>query len=361
MSIFPPVSVMEIDTARCHGGNGYRGQGTWKKLCGKKNRLRTSASEPLNLSAVLGEGWQSNQDDDRCHRRKISTHDWNIQKLRQRRVVAMQKKLKSLSICMAPPSGVVASLPAGGHVYSQGSPYGHTRTTLDPPIASINASAVRSGQDQPFEQYGGCGNIAEQNIDSNPALSQHASRDEPGGGSTKELGSISLGDQHDTQNNSATKGSTGVPQMETQGKRSTKDIILDSSAARIPNTSTKALIDRKYNAEMLDACAALRELVREQTELRKDMHRLQPQANLDKRGGLDEGVCHRHDNPVTLVDLQGRRHREKALDGSGFSARRIRKNSSALRPLLFYSERAPEQDETTQMGLEDSMARHFAR
>lgn len=273
----------------------------------------------------------------------------------------MQKKLKSLSICMAPPSKVVASLPAGGHVYPQGSPYGHTPRTLDPPITSIDASAARVGQDQRLEQWGRCGNIAKQKNDSNLALSQRASRDEPGGGATKELDSISLGDQHDTWNNSTTKGSTGVPQTETQDKRSTKHIIFDSSAVRISNTTTKMFIDHKYNAEMLDARAVLRELIREQAELGKNMHRLRPQANLDKRGVLDKGVHRRHDNPAALTGLQGRRHREKASGGSGFSARGIRKHSSALRPLRFYSERALQQYETTQMGLEDSTARNFAR
>lgn len=361
MNFFPPMSVAGIDTARCHGGNEYRGQGAWKRPRGNKNRLRPSASEPLDLSAVLGEEWQSNQDDDSRHRRKISTHDRNEQKSRRRRVVVMQKKLKSLSICLAPSSGAVASFPAGGHVYPQGSLYDHTPTALDPPISSIDASTARLGRHQRLEQRGGCGNIAEQKTDSNMALAQHASRDGPGGGATKDLGSISFGDQHDTWNNSATKVSTDVPQTKTQEKRSTKHIIFDSSALRIPNTATRMFIDRKYNDEMLGARAALRELVREQAELGKDTHRLRPQANLDKRGGLDEGVSRRHDNPAALTGLQGRRRREKAPGGSVSSARRIRKHSSALCPLPFYSERALRQYEITQMGLEDSMAHNFAR
>lgn len=358
MKPLPPVSSS-------HAGNGYRGPGAWKRPRKKHFAINEG---PLDLGRILGNLDRQQRSLHRQHGTK--NHP------KQGKAAALQKRLESLSLALAPSSGVGQSpaLPSTHHhdlppVLPRGQNPHHDKV-----------GPLPLGHDQPPQHHQPHRNNHHQRpvCGANQVLHGASERGSGCGGAL--VGNSSSEQQICCTNSIATeetavlthghRSGEGDPQQAdtscSTGKENRPASLPHTHFAtlRIPNAATKMSVEDRCTSEILGARAGLRALLNEKTKLGDAMRRRRLEACLGDGGTGGESAVRTRRGEPTGDTRHRRAPRNKLLrkrGGRGREIQRAAKRRSHAHPLFFMEEVDVQKTELDQMRLEDAEAAHLMR
>lgn len=352
---------MGADTAIWHGGNEYRGPGAWKKPRVSKKRFRNAEvvdNGPLDLTVILGQGWR--RDVNKKHQ-KTSYKTRNRSK--QRKYGALQARLSSLSLLLPASHDVGSPFQSAGELSS-------THENKQAPATSSFRQACSSGlhidaspdlQRQPYQisiKHGA--RTQPKTFDEDDPLEKKPER-EP-------ICEIQSNVRQKKTARLAKKMSEPPGKQDTGQHRSTNaaPVFLvpnqnvqspplqgwnSNSLLRMPNPATKMSVDNRCNAELLDARATLRVLLKQQKQLGEKLRQRRLEACL----GTGGGTARRKNKPLRQSFRQGRRHNNQTRNLSSGEVG-VQSISAHAHPLLFMTEAGLQELELKQMQIEDAEA-----
>lgn len=361
MKPLPPVS-----SAEHHGGNAYRGPGAWKR---PRKQYFSVREGPLDLGRIIGNL-------ERQQRGVFSQRYGARNSFKQGKAAALQARLESLSLTLAPPYGVEKSIPSATATSLEGCHH-HVSDNMSNVLPHeckpkrINVEPLPQQHQHQHQHYPARGIDEDLHGDSvrggavlngsSKSSGQHASLTAPVLAGT----AVALNHNHvarvdDTQQRHISLPSSGSPSVRAPHAPSLE-------ALRIPNAATKMSVDDRCTSEILGSQATIRALLKEQKNLGDDMQRRRLEACLGDGGAASEsvGLRRRRGKPTGHDGRRARRKDQlrklKGEGGTGGGERRVTKRVARAHPLLFMAEADIQKSELDQMRLEDAGAAILAK
>ena len=359
MEHLPPVS-----SAAQHGGNGYRGPGAWK--CPRKKQF-SIRDGPLDLGRIIG-------NPDRQQRGLRSQRNGTRKSFKQGKAAALQARLESLSLALAPSYGVGDSVPLTTVPSFQGS---HRRfsdcvsnNVLPQERNPINTEVEQFPLQQQQQQQPACGVDEGLREDPTRGVSSGGVLDGSGCRSSGQRGSlpvhvsagtaVALSHSRISRADDTQQADISLPRSEGTSVQDPRAPVVE--ALRIPNAATKMSVDDRCTSEILGSQATIRGLLKEQQKLGHAMQRRRLEACLGNDGAPRESarVRQRRGKPRGDTGQRTRRNdklrRLKGGEDTGEVRRRATKRLPHAHPLLFMTEGDVQKTELDQMRLEDAEA-----
>lgn len=341
-----PVSSFHV-----HAGNEYRGPGSWKRPRKKHFAINEG---PLDLGRIL----------DNLDRQQRSLHKHHAMKnhSKQGKAAALQKRLESLCLALAPSSGVDQSPAVSNpdHHDDAVDDVAPVLTRERNPHHSKDGSLpqVRDQPPQPHQQR--------QQQHYNHRVPICCANDVLRG--VSERGSCCgvdlVGNSSSEQQQIPCASSIAAKEVISLkcGHKSSEDITKPCApiaTSRTPSPATKMSIDDRCTSQILGARTRLRALLTEQKKLGDAMRRRRLEACLGDGGPGSAGTIRKR--RVEPAGGTGRRRsaRKTSIRNGGGRGRdmwRAEKRCSRAHPLVFMEEVDVQKTELNQMRLEDAEA-----
>lgn len=354
-----------------HGGNGYRGPGAWKRP--RKKHFDISEG-PLDLGRILGNlnGYHQQKS---LHQKQHGTKH----RSKKGKTAALQARLESLSLTLAPSYGVGESGSPAMATSSEG-PNHHrasapvvSSSRLQGQISQHEVEPLLTPCDQPKAQQFHHRHQPTCCEDEDDAAARGGGvSDKSGNGKQAPLtSSVAIGTaltpkygHTATCEDGPQQAIFSVPSSHTINQKGAHGV----DALRIPNAATKMSVDDRCTSEILGARATLRALLKEQRKLGGAMRRRRLEACLgDGSNNSESGLRRRRGKPMghtgrrrihSNAQLRSRKRGGGDVRGGGGGPA---KGQPHAHPLLFMTEVEIQNAELDQMALEDAEVTHLLK